>query len=185
MRALIQRFLRDQSGAVIAEAVIVLPLMLWAYLALFVYWDAFRSVNTSQKAAYTISDMISREMNTAPLPTTYVPGMRDLMAYLVDDDQTVKIRVSSITWSGTNKRIEVDWSRSPNNAFPQLTTATVQALAPKIPQIADGDHVMLVETEVSYHPAFDVGLSDEVLKQFIVTRPRFVQKICMTGVTCT
>ena len=38
-----------------------------AYLALFVYWDAFRSVNTTQKAAYTISDMISREM--APLPT--------------------------------------------------------------------------------------------------------------------
>lgn len=183
MRAFLSRFLKNESGAVMVEAVIVLPLMIWAYLALFVYWDAYRSVNTSQKAAYTISDMLSREMIT--LPTNYITGMRDLMAYLVDDDQTVKIRVTSVTWSEINNRFEVDWSRSPDNAFPQLTTATIQELAPRIPALADGDRVMLVETEVSYHPAFDVGLSDEVLKQFVVTRPRFIPKICMTGVTCS
>lgn len=183
MRALISRFLRCESGVVMAEAVIVLPLMLWAYLALFVYWDAYRSINTSQKAAYTISDMVSREM--LPLPTNYVTGMRDLMTYLVDDNQTVKIRVTSLTFSGVNNRFEVDWSRSPDSAFPQLTTDSIQALAPQIPKLADGDHVVLVETEVSFHPAFDVGISDEVQKQFVVTRPRFVPKVCMTGVVCS
>ncbi len=182
MRTRLSRFLKNDSGAVMVEAVIVLPLMIWAYLALFVYWDAYRSINTSQKAAYTISDMLSREMIT--LPANYVTGMRDLMSYLVDDDQTVKIRVTSVTWSEINNRFEVDWSRSPDNAFPQLTTSSIQSLAPRIPALADGDRVMLVETEVSYHPAFDVGLSDEVLKQFVVTRPRFIPKICMTGVTC-
>ncbi len=166
-----------------AEAVIVLPFMLWAYLALFVYWDAYRSVNTAQKAAYTISDMVSREMVT--LATTYPTGMRDLMRYLLDGDQSVKIRVTSVTWSQTNNRFEVDWSRSPDNAMLQLTTASIQALASRIPAMADGDRVMLVETQVSYHPAFEVGLTDQVLKQFIVTRPRFIPKICMTGVTCS
>lgn len=183
LRNLLRRFGRDESGVLMAEAIIVLPFMLWSYLALFVYWDAYRSVNTAQKAAYTISDMISREMVT--LPVNYITGMRDLMRYLIDSDQTVRIRVSSVTWSDDNARFEVDWSRSPDNVMPPLTTSTIANLAYRIPAMADGDRVMIVETEVSYHPAFNVGMNDEVLKQFVVTRPRFIPKICMTGVTCS
>lgn len=181
--ALLRRFGRDENGTLLAEAVIVLPLMLWAYMALFVYWDAYRSVNTVQKAAYTVSDMVSREMVT--LNDQYVPGMRNLMRYLVDADQTVKIRVSSVTWSDLNDRFEIDWSRSPDNAMPQLTTTSVAELAYRIPQMSDGDRVMLVEVDVSYHPAFNVGLSDASLQQFIVTRPRFVPKICLANVVCS
>ncbi len=45
--ARLRRFLRqDESGALMAEAVLVLPFMLWSYLALFVYWDSYRAVNT-------------------------------------------------------------------------------------------------------------------------------------------
>lgn len=183
LRNMFRRFGRDESGVLMAEAIIVLPFMLWSYLALFVYWDAFRSVNTAQKAAYTISDMISREMVT--LPANYVTGMRDLMRYLIDGDQTVKIRVTSVTWSDANEQFEVDWSRSPDSAMPQLTTTTIANQAYRIPDMADGDRVVIVETEVSYHPAFDVGMNDEVLKQFVVTRPRFIPKLCMTGVTCS
>lgn len=190
MRALIKRFLNDQSGTIIAETVIVLPFMLWAYLALFVYWDAFRSINISQKAAYTVSDMLSREMVT--LPSTYVNGMETLMTYLVGSDEDVRMRVSSITWNASKNRYEVEWSRSPNNAIAQLTTTTVAYLKDRIPTLADGDHIMLVETEVDYQPPFDINMGDfsisvgdQVLKQFIVTRPRFVPKICLTGVTCT
>jgi len=48
----LRRFLRqDESGTLMAEAVLVLPFMLWSYLALFVYWDSYRAVNTVQKAA--------------------------------------------------------------------------------------------------------------------------------------
>lgn len=180
--ARLQRFWRDESGTMLAEAVIVLPLMLWAYVALFVYWDAYRSVNTVQKAAYTVSDMVSREMVT--LNAQYVPGMRDLMRYLIGKDQNIKLRVTSVTWSELNNRFEVDWSRSPDRAMPELTTATIADVAYRIPDMADGDRVMLVETEVAYHPAFNVGLSDTTLQQFIVTRPRFVPKICLTGVVC-
>ena len=45
----LRRFREDQSGTLIAEAVIVLPMMLWAYLAMFVYWDAYRSINSAKK----------------------------------------------------------------------------------------------------------------------------------------
>lgn len=149
---LLRRFCRDEKGSLVAEAVIVLPLLIWVYLALFVYWDAYRSINTSQKAAYTISDMISREMNTAPLTPAYITGMRSLMKYLIDKDQTVKLRVSSVTWSQARNRYEVDWSVSPDGAFPLLTTTNVVGVKSKIPTLADGDHVIVVETAVTYHP---------------------------------
>ena len=100
--------------------------------------------------------------------------MRDVMRFLIDKDQPVRIRVSSVTWSQANNRFEVDWSRSPDAALPQLTTATIKNYAYRIPKMADGDRVVIVETEVDYHPAFNVGVNDQVLKQFIVTRPRFV-----------
>ena len=32
---------------------------------------------------------------------------------------------------------------------------------------------------------FSINIGNRVMKQFIVTRPRFVPKICLTGVTCT
>lgn len=181
--AMLRRFRRDEAGTLLAETVIVLPMMLWAFLALFVYWDAYRSDNTSQKAAYTVSDMITRE--TVDLPAVYPTGMRNLVRYLVDNDQSVKLRVTSFTWSQANTRYEVDWSRSPDNAMPALTTTTIQDVKSQIPVIADGDHYILVETEVSFHPAFNVGIDDLTMKEFIVTRIRFVPKLCLIGVACS
>lgn len=180
----LRRFLRqDESGTLMAEAVLVLPFMLWSYLALFVYWDSYRAINTVQKAAYTISDMISREM--VSVTEAYIVGMDAMMEYMIDQDQDAKTRVTEITWSQINNRYEVFWSRSPHNALPRLTTASLSSIADKLPMMADGDHVVLVEVEVNYEPSFNVGLGDQTIKQFIVTRPRFVPRICLTGVPCS
>ena len=51
--------------------------------------------------------------------------------------------------------------------------------------ILDGDYVVIVESRVGYEPAFDVGMDAQTLAQFIVTRPRFVPKVCLSGVTCS
>lgn len=180
---MLRRFCRDETGTIIAEAVIVLPMMLWAYLALFVYWDAYRSVNAAQKAAYTIADVVSREK--VPLPANYINGLRNTMRYLIDRDQEVKIRVTSISYSAVDGEFKVEWSRSPDNAMTPLTTLSLQTMKSRIPNMADGDSVVLVETEVYYTPAFNVGLTDEVLKQFIITRPRVLPKICLVGMVCS
>ena len=176
------RFLNDEKGSVIAEAVIVLPVLLWSYLALFVYWDAFRSMNTVQKAAYTISDMVSREM--VGITSAYVNGLDNMLEYLVDNSQTVSLRVTSVTWSAANNRFEVHWSRSPDNAKPVLTTATLQNYAGQIPNMTAGDYVVIVEVWANYAPSFEVGMEDMVFNQFIVTRPRFLPCIPMDAVAC-
>lgn len=182
LRLSIGRFARDEGAAVIAEAVIVLPLFLWAYIALFVYWDAFRSMNTVQKAAYTVSDMISREQDG--IQSDYIDGMKKVMEYLIDEDQNVRLRVTSVTWSAPNNRFEVHWSRAPGNLMTPLTTASLQNYVAQIPNMAAGDYVIVVEVEVDYQPGFDVGLPNQTFHQFIVTRPRFLPCIALDNISC-
>ena len=182
LRRMMQRFNREEGGTLMAEAVLVLPFMLWSYLALFVYWDSFRAVNTVQKAAYTVSDMLSRERTS--ITEAYITGMDSIIEYMIDQDQDAKIRVSEIRWSQLNNRFEIHWSRSPHGALPQLTTASVALLASRLPNMADGDRVVLVEVQVNYEAAFNVGIDDQTLTQFIATRPRFLPKICLVGVAC-
>jgi len=179
----LKRFGREDRGGLIAEAVIVLPFMLWAYIALFVYWDAFRSINTVRKAAYTVSDMISREMAT--ISPAYITGMDTILERLVDEDQDVAMRVTSVTFDGVDNRNEVHWSLSPGNTMAPLTTSSLQTFAGQIPTMADGDYVVIVEVAVAYVPTFNVGVSDMTLSQFIVTRPRFMPRICMQGYVCS
>jgi hypothetical protein len=93
-----------------------------------------------------------------------------------------------VVWSQARNRFEVQWSRSTGTtgtARPQLTTATLQPFAPRIPAMTDGDTVVLVETQVEYTPALNYKLTGQTLNQFIVTRPRFTNRVCFVGVNCT
>jgi hypothetical protein len=180
-----RRFAQNERGSVVAETVIVLPVLLWSYLALFVYWDSFRSLNTVQKASYTISDIISREM--VVFPASRINGLKNVMEFLLDSDQDVKLRVTSITYDETDARFEVLWSYSPGSALPELTNAdlALASIKSRIPIMSDADFATIVETQVPYVPSFNVGMPDQVLQQFIVTRPRFVAPNCMELRNCT
>ena len=113
------------------------------------------------------------------------------MQFLVGDNLPVSMRVSSVTWSQARNRYEIKWSRSPGNAMPRLTTATLQTLSQHIPILADGDTVIVVETNTQFRPAFArLNIAENFLEaqdfsQFVVTRPRFVPQVCLTGVVCS
>lgn len=185
-------FIRDERGNVLAEAVVILPMVIWSYLAFFVYWDAYKTTNVAQKAAYTVADLISREQVT--LPTTYVPGMLTLLRYLVEDQTGTNIRVTSLLFSegaivnpgmeDPDDKTMVQWSVSPSNAMTPYTDASLLNVVDRIPAMYDGDSVILVETTTDFNPMFDVGMSSRQVTNFVVTRPRFLPKICMTGITC-
>ncbi len=179
----LRRFRDDESGLLMAEFIITLPMLIWVFMALFAYWDVFRSMNTAQKAAYSVADLISRQNNDIPL--TFLDGMQSVMEYILPPAQTARLRFTSVKWSVPNNRFEVIWSRSPGNALPQLTTTTLQTVASRIPMMAATDSVVLVESSVPYTPVFNVGLAASYnLDEFIVTRPRFLSKICLQSVSC-
>lgn len=188
----VRGFRDEDRGSLVVEAVMILPFLMWAYVGLYVYWDAFRSINTVQKAAYSVSDMISREMIT--ITPAYLTGMDSIMERLIDQSQDASMRVTSVYCNGMGAdrcddltgRNEVHWSLSPGSMMPALTTTSLQALEDHIPAMSDGDYVVIVEISVTYTPAFNFGLTENLnLQQFIVTRPRFVPRICMQGYACS
>lgn len=179
----LRRFGEEDSGSVVIEALIILPLFIWAYIALFVYWDAYKSANAVQKASYTLADMITRE--SAPISTTYLNGLQSVSRYLVDTRMPLRMRMTSVTWRATDNRYSVLWSHSPGGAMPVLTNANLSTVVANIPLLADGDTYVIVEVAADYTPSFNVGLPTTSFREFVVMRPRFVPRVCLTGVACS
>lgn len=188
MKRLLQsfrRFAREDRGAILMETVIMLPVLIWALMAMAAYWDVYRTINRQQKAVYAVADVIARQRSVTP---AYVDAMDDVVNYMLDDGQTVKLRLTSVGWDEATLKFFVKWSRSPDGKLPALTNATLQALTGKIPAMTASSTVMLLETQLNYKPniqvAFtdNVGVAEQTLTQFIVTRPRFSDKVCLTTI---
>jgi len=178
MTRFLKSFRRNDEGTVMTEALIVLPLLIWAFMAMFVYWDAFRSVNVSQKAAYNISDLLSRQ---AEVDNRFLDGMQSILTYMTPPEQNARIRMTSVQYVAADDRYIVLWSRSPGAAMTALDDTSVQlsSFKDRIPLMSDGHSVVIVETEMDYDPPFEAGIGARVMEEFVVTRPRFYRRICM------
>lgn len=177
-------FLRNEDGLVLVEGLLMLPLVIWAMVAMFIYWDVFRTINVTQKAAYGVADLLSRQR--APLSEEFVDGLQQVMNFLTPGGHPVQLRVTSLEYDeGEDKYIRL-FSRSPLDQVPELTEAEIQPWkVDKIPLLNDGDSVFVVETRVQFKAqlqtflaGFLVGVEDANFGNFIVTRPRN-RRLCM------
>jgi hypothetical protein len=199
LRHTVRAFLRDESGVLLAEALILLPMLIWGFLALVVYWDLFRTINVTQKAAYSIADMLSRQ---TVVTQQFVDGLDNVLTFLTPGVPASEMRITSFQLDeGTNNQLGFDgddeycllFSRivggtagSPRAAH---TKASIEALNARIPDLADLESVVLVETWVDYEPDFDTGvlnfapgIGEQTFTQFIVTRPRNDRRVVLDGV---
>lgn len=176
LTAPLRRFLRDERGTMLVETLLILPMMLWAAFALYVYWDAYATINKVQKATYTVADILSRSRTN--IGATEATGLEDLFNFLMPGDQTGRMRLTSVIYNAANTRFEVQWScsLSPTD-LPALTTTTVQALNDKLPLTSNADTLLIVETRFDFEPILDIGLNNMTLQQFVATRPRFVTAV--------
>lgn len=179
----IRRFLRDSRGSVSAEAVLVLPLVLWAYLATFQYYDAFGTITRNMKATYTIADLISRQTGT--VTPAYIDGLNNLYAYLNKDPSGVWTRITAIGWDptvGSSGAYFVQWPYATDGKVElpseELDDVSLQSYVGRLPVIAAGDTLIMVETHMTYTPAFSiVGLQQQTFNQLVITRPRISPQI--------
>ncbi|MBN2629071.1 MAG: hypothetical protein JXR75_00860 [Rhodobacteraceae bacterium] len=181
-------FAREEDGLVATEMILMFPLYLFAIMGTYTYWDAWDVVNRSQKAAYTVSDLITRQY--APVSEDYVEGLFGTMSYMMGPSLPTETRITSIFYNGTDDTYEVIWSRASGGTFSPLTTDTVLTIESHLPDLADGDSIVVVETITDFEPlmgesvyAFIEPLAGDK-KHVVVTRPRFVPKICMLDVAC-
>jgi Flp pilus assembly pilin Flp len=184
------RFLRRERGAVLVEFLLFFPLLVWTMIAAVVFWDVFRTINTSQKAAYSVSDLISRQEDN--LPPAFVDGMQDVFNFLMmNSAQNVQLRITSLYYDFDDDQYRLIFSVSPDNKLTAYTESDLEALKDRVPVLNDGDSVVIVESMIDYTAPFDTGifniadaLSSQVFSHFVVTPPRFRSAICLETPGC-
>ncbi|XDA96909.1 hypothetical protein AB1M95_12320 [Sulfitobacter sp. LCG007] len=178
VRCRIARFSRGQDGSIAIEAVIILPAIFMALMVMLSTFDAYRQHAINQKAAYTIGDLISRQ--TTPMDSQFLIGARSLFDYLTRSSQPSSIRVTSVGWDADSGQFALDWSRSVG-AKPQATSEDVREWKDRLPAMAEGDYITVVETWSEYDAPFSIGLQDEDIVNYIFTRPRYASPVHWSG----
>lgn len=179
LRTLFRRYRRDTEGSVSVEFAFYMPLLLGVFAAIYTYFDAFRQESANLKAAYTISDLISRE--TVTLNETYIDSMHELAQLLIRVDSSISLRISVIRWDEDDNRYYVDWSKVRGGQFVEWQDATIQIVKDNLPSMPDQERVILVETRNDIEPAFRVGLPNMDIQNFVFTRPRFAPQVKFEG----
>lgn len=178
----LRAFARSEEGSMSIEAIIWIPLILIVLAATFSFHDVFRYKSLNIKAAYTISDALSRE--TDPIDDAYLDGMVDLLEYLTRSAGPYSLRVTLVNYDGSEggAGYVAEWSQVRGDFIP-MTTATLSTLADKLPNLLHNERVILVETQTDYQPPFEIPGLNEVglFYNFGFTRPRFAPKIVWAG----
>lgn len=174
-----RQFRDDASGSVSVEFILAMPFVFWSFMGIYVFFDGYRQSAVNLKAAYTISDLISRE--TTELNDTYIDSMYELMGLMTRSSSTVKMRISVLRWDEDDDRYYVDWSE--NRGFiAEHDNNTVQDIADQLPIMPDNERVILVETRNVFVPLYKVGMENKNLDNFVFTRPRFAPQVAFEGV---
>lgn len=200
-RTSLRTFARDESGVMVAEFLILFPILLWGFIALVVYWDVFRTLNINQKAAYSISDLLSRQ---EVVNEDFVADLHKVLTFLLQDNPNARMRLTSFQFAENDAESDLTawgddefvllWSRVTGDD-PEIDPYDVGDLEDLreaiIPIVENGQGMLLVETWVDYEPRFDIGvlnaapgITDQTFTQQIITFARR-RRVCMDGTnTC-
>lgn len=165
---------RETRGSITVEAVIMFPILFWAMLSMLVFFDAYRQNSLNVKAAFTIGDMLSREVE--PIDAAYLDGALNLFDELARTATPPRMRVTVVYFDAAQNRFLRDWSHQ-RGGVPVLTNADILAMRPRLPAVPNNERLILVETWSDYNPPFNVGINRQDLYNFVFTRPRFAPQV--------
>lgn len=177
MSDLFKRFCKDEDGVVAIELLLMTPILVWALLSTFVYFDAFRVDSVSNRAALTMADMFSRE--DEPITPEFLDGAESLLKVLTFEEAEPDFRVTVYTYNSTSDLYATLWSET-RGYDKRLDTIALNKLKSRLPLMANGDRSILVETRVEYSAPIPIGiwfmsetnLKDIIFDTFTVIRPR-------------
>lgn len=169
-----RKFWSDQRGASALEAVIITPVLIYLYVASFVFFDAFRTYNSSVKASYVIADILSRQTST--VHAYDIEGYARVFEHLVRNTGDARLRVTQILYTADTDSLSVDWSYATNGEA-RLFDANLVDMEGLLPSMVDAERLLLVETFIPYRAAFDVGMDLITFRNFTFTRPRFAGQV--------
>lgn len=174
IKTALTQFRDDTKGSAAIEAAIIIPVLFWAYIAMYIFFDGYKTRSMTEKAAFTISDMLSRE--SFAIDEYYLGNARKLFDMLAQSDSPSGLRVTVVSYSDITESHTLEWSKTIGN-MDALEAARLSEFTPRLPAIAGGESLIIVETLSTYKPSLNVGLGDVTIETFIFTRPRFAPQL--------
>ena len=172
----LRRFARAERGNMTVEAVILMPILLTTFVGLYSVFDGFRAQTVNQRAAYTVSDMLSRE--TQFIDDTYIDNAYDLLTFMADTQTTdIKMRVTVISYNEKRDRFSVVWSEVRGTGYTPYRNRDVRDWHDILPIMVDGEQTILVETSILYEPPVGFGLGSKTIDTRVFNRPRFAPQL--------
>jgi Flp pilus assembly protein TadG len=204
-----RHFIQDARGNMSVDMAIILPILVWALVGFFSFWDIYRINYLSKKATFVVADIISRERGQVSNPFIFRYGT--VFAYAIERPiplttanaatQPIAMRVTSLAFSESpsGNATTVLWSMSSDTTrMPLRTTGELSDISARIPAMLDGDNIIVVETRVYWSPTFYQAfrgtaptleslsaLQTRTIDTLTTVRPRFVPRMCFvaTGLT--
>ena len=172
----LRRFRREDDGTIMVEALITLPLLIWALAATYEFFEVHRYNSVRDKATYTVADMLSREMGT--VTPTYIDNTKTVFDRITNDGGANELRISVIKYDQQDDEYFVSWSEvRGGGTLTPLDDADVATGHDSLPIMDDGEEVILVESVSTYPALFDVGINDINIATRVLTSPRFAPQI--------
>ncbi len=185
-RKLLRRNLEDERGSFSIEAILMFPLLAWAFMAMFVFFEGLRESNINLKATYTVSDLLSREADEL-VSDEYLNGIHAIYTWLSRTPNPVQMRVTVVRYDDHDDEDpdtgshDLEWSRGIAGQPDLLQENIATLITPHVPIMADSDIAIVVESWSTYVPIMEMGLQNTDMYNIVVTSPRFAGELNLEG----
>ncbi len=184
IKGMFRKTLRDERGSFSVEAILMFPMLVWAFMAMYVFFEGLRESNINLKATYTVADVLSRE--TDEINMLYLNNMNTIYTWLARTDDAPQMRVSVVIWDDTAQEHQLYWSRGVSGKEDLTQELIPTNVTPHVPIMADQASAIIVETWVDYTPIMDIpimpiGLRETEIYNIVVTAPRFTDQLKFEG----
>ena len=176
VRRALQLLRRDERGAAVTlEYILFLPVLLFTLTGGYFLFDAYRERMLAQKAAFTLSDLVSRE--TMEVTNEYLDSMYTLMDYITRTARPEGMRMDVVQWDAETSSFSLTCTVTRGSGLDPLTNADVEDYDERLPALADAESLVIINTRFRY-TLYDYLLNQElVLKDFVFVRPRFAPTV--------
>lgn len=186
----LRAFWRGDDASLTVEAVLVLPLLLWAFLSTFAYFDIYRARTLALKANYAVADLLSRETNAIDM--AYLNGAESVFEYLTQSGSDSWLRVTEVRCRDNcadpdARELRRSWSRATDGVDRLLSVDIDTDYRGVVPMVPRGERVIMVETLMPYEPPFLTifsAVTERDMSDLTMTRPRFAPQLCWVGRAC-
>ena len=176
VKQVFRKFRANEKGAVAIELIFIMPFMILWIVGSIAFFDAFKTYLTSNKATYTVIDLVSR---LGGAPNTVTDQQIELMGQVFDnivdaDGAQPQVIISSIIKDGEGG-YDVAWSVGTNGAIKLKAEDIPEEYIPIFP---DDDSILLIQSHVPFL-ARKVwgGLTNRTFSNTLAVTPRYTNKI--------